>query len=138
MIFTGLVGLLTALFAGSEAPAPPRDAVRVMRIEERLTIRVPVAPRPRRKIHWEEEKGPKCIPARALAGAIWSGPDSIDFVLRSRQLVRARLDSDCEGIDYYGGFYLQPEDQKICARRDTIRLRAGGTCRPSARRPWGS
>jgi hypothetical protein len=129
MIFTGLVGLLSALLAGSEAPPAPPKGVRIMTVEERLTIRVPVAPRPRLRIRWEEEKGPKCIPAGALAGAFLSGPDSIDFILRSRRLIRARLDSNCEGLDFWGGFYVQPEDRRICARRDTIRSRAGGSCR---------
>ena len=129
MIFTGLVGLLSALLAGSEAPPAPPEGVRIMTVEERMTIRVPVAPRPRLRVRWEEEKGPKCIPAGALAGAFLSGPDSIDFILRSRRLVRARLDSDCEGLDFWGGFYVQPEDRRICARRDTIRSRVGGSCR---------
>ena len=131
MILAGFVSLLTALLAGSEAPPAPREGVRVTTIEERLIIRVPVAPRPRQRlhIHWEEEKGPKCLPADAIALAFLSGPDSIDFLLRNRQLVRARLDSDCDGLDFYGGFYVQPEDRRICARRDTIRSRVGGSCR---------
>lgn len=129
MIFTGLVGLLSAMLAGSNAFPVPREGVKVMTVEERLIIRVPVNPRPRLRVRWEEEKGPKCIPARALAGAFLSGPDSIDFILKGRQLVRARLDSDCEGLDFYGGFYMQPEDKQICARRDTIRSRVGGSCR---------
>jgi hypothetical protein len=131
MILTGLVGLLSVLLAGSEAPAAPREGVRVMTVEERMIIRVPVAPRPRSRPHfrWEEEKGPKCIPAGALAGAFLSGPDSVDFILRGRQFVRAELDNDCEALDFYGGFYVQPEDRRICAKRDTIRNRVGGSCR---------
>jgi hypothetical protein len=129
MILSGLIGLLSALLAGGEATPAPAESVKVMTVEERLIIRVPVAPRPRIRIHWEEEKGPKCLPAGAIARAFLSGPDSIDFLLRSRRLVRARLDSDCQGLDFYGGLYLQPEDDRICAHRDTIRSRVGGTCR---------
>ena len=129
MIFAGLVGLLSALLAGSAAPPMPAEPVTIMTVEERMTIRVPVAPRPRLRIRWEEEKGPKCVPAGAIAGAFLSGPDSIDFMLRGRRLIRARLDSDCDGLDFYGGFYLQPEDRMVCARRDTIRSRVGGSCR---------
>ena len=55
--------------------------------------------------------------------------NGIDFILRGRQFVRARLDTDCEGLDFYGGFYLQSEDKRICARRDAISLRTGGSCR---------
>src|SRR5215218_1624044 len=120
MIFTGLIGLLSALLAGAEAPAAGGEGVRIMTVEQRMTIRVPVAPRPRLKIRWEEEKGPKCVPARAIVGAFLSSPDSIDFLLRSRQIVRARLDNDCDGLDFYGQLYVEPEDRRICARRDSI------------------
>ena len=129
MIFAGMIGLLSALLAGSAVPPAPAEGVRVMTVEERITIRVPVAPMPRRRIRWEEEKGPRCLPAGAIAGAFLSGPDSIDFLMRGRRLVRARLDSDCGGIDFYGKFYVQPEDHRICARRDAIRSRAGVSCR---------
>ena len=131
MILAGLVSLLSALLAGSEEPAALRGSVRVTTIEERLIIRVPVVPRPhqRFKIHWEEKKGPKCLPVDSIARAFLSGPDSIDLVLRSRQLVRARLDNDCDGLDFYGQLYVQPEDRRICAKRDTIRSRMGGSCR---------
>ncbi len=129
MIFTGLIGLLSAMLADSATPRVPREGVRIMTVEEHMTIRVPVAPHPRLRIRWDEEKGPKCIPVGALAGAVLSGPDSIDFVLRGRQFVRAKLDSDCDGLDFYGGLYLQPDDQKICAKRDVVRSRVGGSCR---------
>ena len=130
MIFAGLLGLLSALFADSAVPAAPKEGVRVMTVEERLIIRVPVAPHPRRRIHWEEgDDGPKCLQADALVGAFLSGPDTVDFILRGRQFVRARLDSDCDGLDFYGGFYVQPQDRRICAKRDSISVRAGGSCR---------
>ena len=131
MILAGLVSLLSALLAGSGGSSAPEESVRVTTIEERLIIRVPVARRPRQRlnIRWEEEKGPKCIPADSLARAVLSSPDSIDILLRSRQVIRAKLDSDCDGLDFYGGFYIQPEDRRICAKRDTIRSRVGGSCR---------
>jgi len=129
MIFAGLLGLLSALFADSAAPNAPKEGVRVMTVEERLIIRVPVAPHPRLRIHWDEEKGPKCLPASSIAGAFLSGPDSVDFILRGRQFVRAYLDSDCDGLDFYGQLYIQPDDDRVCAHRDTIRSRAGAACR---------
>ena len=129
MILTGLVGLLSFLLAGSDGSPAAADRVRMTTIEERLIIRVPVAPRPRLRIRWEEEKGPKCLPAEGIARAFLSGPDTVDFLMRDRQLIRARLDSDCDGLDFYGSVYVQPEDHRICARRDTIRSRMGGSCR---------
>ena len=129
MILTGLVGLFTALLAVSEAAPAPGERVSVMTVEERLIIRIPVAPRPRVRIRWEEEKGPKCLPAASIARAFLSSPDSVDFLLRNRQRVRARLDSDCDGLDFYGQLYVLPEDGRICAKRDMIRSRVGGSCR---------
>lgn len=129
MILTGLVGLFSALLAGSEAAPAPAERVSMMTVEERLIIRIPVAPRPRIRIRWEEEKGPKCLPAGSIARAFLSSPDSVDFLMRNRQRVRARLDNDCDGLDFYGQLYLLPEDGRICARRDVIRSRVGGSCR---------
>ena len=49
-----------------------------------------------------------------------SGPSSIDFVLRDRSRVRAEMDNECPALDFYGGFYLQPDDERVCAKRETI------------------
>ncbi len=78
---------------------------------------------------WEEHKGPKCLPVSAIAGAMLSGPSSIDFVLRNRTRVRAKMDSDCPALDFYNGFYLQPDDERICAKREEISSRVGTICR---------
>lgn len=128
-MFAGLIGIVAYVLAGSEAQAPPPDAgVRVMTVERRMIVRVPVSPRAIARLRWEERDGPKCIPVRALAGAFLSAPDSVDFVLRNRQRLRARLDDDCDGLDFYGSLYMQPESPMICAGRDVIRSRVGGSC----------
>lgn len=132
MTFAGLFGLIALLLASSEAEPPsvgPPAKVRMMTVQRQMILRVPVRPYPRLKFHWEEEKGPKCFPVQAIAGAMLSGSDTIDIVLRNRQRIRARLDNDCEGLDFYGGLYLQTEDGQLCAKRDVIRSRMGGTCR---------
>ena len=49
--------------------------------------------------------------------------------MADRSRVRAKIDDDCPAIDFYGGFYLQPEDDRVCAKRDEIRSRMGGSCR---------
>jgi hypothetical protein len=130
MTFAGLFGFIAILLAAGEpvlAPLPP--SVRVMTVERQLILRVPVRPHPQLNLIWDEEKGPKCLPVGAIAGAMLSGRDSIDLVLRNRQRIRARLDSDCDGLDFYGGFYMQTEDGDVCAKRDSIRSRVGGMCR---------
>jgi len=132
MTFAGFFGFIAILLATGEAPrssepplAPP---VRMMTIERQMILRVPVRPYPRINFRWEEEKGPKCVPVGAIVGAMLSGPDSIDIVLRNRQRLRAKLDDDCEGLDFYGGLYLQTEDGQLCAKRDVIRSRMGAAC----------
>ena len=128
MTFAGFFGFIAMLLATSEAEAPPAPPVRVMTVERQMILRVPVRPYPRMNFQWEEEKGPKCLPGGAIAGAMLSGPGSIDLVLRNRQRMRVRLDNDCEGLDFYDGFYLQTEDGQFCAKRDSIRSRMGGIC----------
>ena len=66
---------------------------------------------------------------RPAEDTIAAGPYAADFVLRDRSRVRARLDSDCDGLDFYGSFYVEPRGAKVCAKRDEIRSRVGGSCR---------
>lgn len=130
MIFAGFFGFLAMLLGtGDPAPAAPIPTVRMMTVEREMILRVPVRPHPDLRIRWDEEKGPKCIPVGAIAGAMLSGSDTIDLALRNHQRLRARLDSDCEGLDFYGGVYIQTGDDRVCAGRDVIRSRIGGSCK---------
>jgi hypothetical protein len=129
-----LIAILTALAASAgaalgaiEQGAEP--VVRRLMVRDELIIHVPIRRRALPPIEWIERKGPKCLPAAIIAGASMAGPSAIDFVLRDRQRVRAELDSDCMGLDFYGGFYVEPEGDSVCAKRDEIRSRAGGSCR---------
>lgn len=111
---------------GPTAPA----AVRQLIVNEQLIMRVHVQPRPQvRRFDWEERDGPKCISTRSIRGAMASGADHVDFMLMARQRVRARFAEDCPALDFYTGFYLKPESDKICAGRDFIHSRIGGSCR---------
>lgn len=112
------------------APAQPR-VVSTLTIEQTTIFRIPVRPHPAMTpfIEWRERKGPKCLPAAAIAGAMLSGRDSIDFVTRDRQRFKARIDDDCTALDFYDGFYVQPQDDRLCAGRDEIRSRMGASCR---------
>ena len=114
---------------GLSAAAEPRVVSRVT-IEQTTIFRIPVRPHMSAPmIEWQESKGPKCVPTAGIAGAMLSGPSSIDLVMRDRQRVRAKVDSDCSALDYYTGFYVQPEDERLCAKRDEIRSRMGASCR---------
>jgi len=130
VIFINLLGLLPAL-AGLAAVDTPTgsQSVRRVTIHNEIIIRVPIRPRPGMRVEWQEWRGPKCIPAQAIAGAMLSGRSSVDFVLRDRRRFRAEFDSDCPALDFYDGFYVQPDDDRLCVRRDVIRSRMGGSCR---------
>ena len=129
MLLTALLGLFPALFGSVAQSSADDQVVRRVIVHDEVIFRIPIRPRVSPPIEWIEHKGPKCIPANMLSGAILSGPSSIDFVLRNRQRVRAVMDSDCPALDFYKNFYLQPDDDYICAKRETIRSRVGGSCR---------
>lgn len=113
---------------GWAGTAAPDDRVSRLVVQDQLTIRVPVRPPPGR-FAWEERDGPKCIVAGAIRGAFSSGNDHVDFVTVRGRRFRAELEDECPALDFYGGFYLNPEDHRICAGRDVIRSRIGGSCR---------
>ena len=126
MPFAFLLSLLPAwlaAFAGVQS-----DEVRTLVVQEEVIMRVPVRPMPR-GFDWEERKGPKCVPVRKIRRALVSGREHVDFLLFDRTLVRARLADDCPALDFYSGFYLTPEDGKVCAKRDSIHSRIGSSCR---------
>lgn len=130
---TALPLSLLALTAPAFAAAAGQVDYAQLTIRERVIIRVPrMSPGrtpPAQPIRWEEKKGPKCIPAAALAGALLSDRKEIDLVLRGGRRVRAELEGDCHGLDFYHGFYVKPSaDGMICADRDVVRSRSGAKC----------
>jgi hypothetical protein len=130
MIFASFLALLPALFGFASAPVSGELAqVRRVIVQDKIIIRVPV--RVRRvapAMEWIERKGPKCIDSEALRGGFLSGPDSIDFVLRGQKRMRAVFDTRCPALDFYGVFYLNTQDDKVCAGRDMVRSRVGSSC----------
>ena len=124
-----LVSVSAWLGLATDAQPDPRQVVQRMIVRDEIIIHVPIAQRRPPGLEWVEHKGPKCLPAAMIAGAAMAGQSSIDFVLRDRRRVRAKLDSDCAGLDFYGGFYVEPQDGAVCAKREEICSRAGSTCR---------
>ena len=122
------LGLLPVLIATAFQGAPEDSVVRRVVIREEVIWRIPVRPRRSPAIEWKEHKGPKCLAAGRIAGAMLSGPSSIDFVMRDRTRFRAELDNECPALDFYRDFYLQPEDEQVCARREEVKSRVGGSC----------
>ena len=130
MIFEGFVGLfpmMVGLIAGQ--PGLAQQGVTRLVVQNGVIWRVPVMPRPSApQIRWVEHKGPACIPARAIRRALLFSTEQVDFILANRSRVRAKFGNDCAALDFYEGFYLQPADEFLCAKRDVIRSRMGGSC----------
>ena len=120
------VPLVLGLFAAQ--PGIVAQSVTRLVGQEEVIMRVPVQPRQQPQVQWRELKGPKCIPVRAIRRALMSGSEQVDFILSTRARVRAHLDEDCPALDFYGGFYLQLQDDQLCAHRDAIHSRMGGSC----------
>jgi hypothetical protein len=129
LILTGF-SLLPTFFALFGVQAPATVSVSRIVVRDEIVMRVPVIrPRAAWPVRWVEKKGPKCIRSASVVAAALADESSIDFLMRDRRRIRAKMDSECPTLDFYGGFYLQPEDDRICARREEIRNRMGGSCR---------
>ena len=124
---TTLVPMLFGLLAAQ--PAALQQPVSRLVMKNGVIWRVPVVPRsPRQRINWVERKGPKCIPTKSIRRAILSSPEQVDLILANRSRVRAKFDRNCDALDFYGGFYLQMQDQFLCADRDAVHSRMGSSC----------
>jgi hypothetical protein len=144
VIRVAAAALLVFVSSGSEDMQPrPRPPGGTVTIHQQIIIRVSPGGRRamselgqgdlgegRSPVTWQEERGPRCIPARQIAYAALMRQQSFDLVLRDRTRLRARLERRCPALDYYVNFYISPtRDGLICADRDSIRSRAGGECR---------
>ena len=130
-MIAGTVWKLLPLLLGVLAaqPAAVGQSVTRLIIQDEVILRVPLQPHPLfPEIEWIEHKGPKCIPSDAIRRALLSGPTQIDFILANRTRVRAQFGEDCPALDFYGGIYLQPQNEKLCAHRDAVTSRIGGSC----------
>jgi hypothetical protein len=133
MIIADAATLLMLVFGGAaEGPAAAGVQYAQVTVRQQIIIRVPQgrALQPAAAMtHWREGRGPRCISARAVAGATLPGRNSVDLVMRDNSRVRAHLENNCPGLDFYHGFYVNgTADGMICADRDAIRSRMGGQC----------
>lgn len=125
--FLAWLPLMLGLAAAQDTDGQP--AVQRLVLGDQVIVRVPVRPPSRTlRLAWAERRGPKCISARSIRGAMLAGPDHVDILLVARQRVRAHFAEDCPALDFYAGFYLKPEDDRVCAGRDSIHSRIGGSC----------
>lgn len=125
--FFNLFPLMLGLF--SAQPGVVGQSVSRLVVQDEVILRVPIMPRQRLvRVQWQERKGPKCFATGLIQRAVLSGPDRVDFILNGRGRVRAELDESCPALDYYGAAYVQPPDDFLCAGRDAIHSRMGGSC----------
>ena len=105
--------------------------------QQQVIIRITPVPPPVRAtpagvppaLRWREGRGPRCVPWTRILAAVSPRRDSIDFVFRDGQRVRAQLERHCPSLDFYRSLYLRPtRDGQLCAARDMIRSRTGGEC----------
>lgn len=106
---------------------PP--AVRRVIIRNQLVLKIPLQPRQTTPMQYQVLDAPRCLATRSITGARMSGQRSIDFLISGDRRLRAHMSQDCKSLDFYGGFYLQPRDDRLCAERDVIRTRMGGNCK---------
>ncbi|MFW2828909.1 hypothetical protein [Sphingomonas sp. ID0503] len=99
-------------------------------VRESIVVRLRRQPGvPGSSTKWKEKHAPKCLDLADVAGAAVAEPSSVDFILRGGKRLRAKLEKQCPALDYYSGFYMRPsEDGQICADRDLVRTRSGGSC----------
>ncbi|HEX9932875.1 MAG TPA: hypothetical protein VGB08_08555 [Allosphingosinicella sp.] len=135
MILAGTAALLMLVFGEAADAAPPGERVYAqVTVRQQVIVRMPargrvIQPAGASLVQWREGRGPRCVQARSVAGATALGHNSVDLVLRDNSRVRARLESNCPGLDFYQGFYVNgTQDGLICADRDSIRSRMGGQC----------
>lgn len=129
MIHAGAAALLLLLAAAAPAAAPPVRPAQYGQAVVREQVIVRFRQTAPSRVEWKEGKGPKCVPARAIAAATLVGKSSVDFIMRDRRRVRAQLERSCPALDYYYGFYITPNpDGMVCEDRDIIRSRVGGAC----------
>lgn len=134
---------LLLLLAAPSAPAQearPLNGIQLaqMHIEQWVVVRIargtvappaPPIPRPIELPQWREKHADKCVKTEKLVAALGSNEDSVDLLLIDGKRLRAKLQANCPAIDFYEGFYIKPQkDGKLCAARDSLRLRSGGQC----------
>jgi hypothetical protein len=123
-----LLPLVLGLAGSQSDPAMP--AVGRLIGERDVILRVPVRPQamgPR--LTWVEGDRFKCVKTKAIRGGVLGGNDHVDLVLPKRKRVRASFAGNCPALDFYDGFYLKTEDDRVCAGRDFVHSRMGGSCR---------
>ncbi|MGB3711801.1 MAG: hypothetical protein WA985_08940 [Erythrobacter sp.] len=117
------------------------QAVRQVRIERRITIRIsparegsanPLLSRlPPRALttRFEERKMADCLAVGRIAGVQTGNGNRLLLFLDDERIISLNLERSCRARDFYSGFYVErSEDGKLCVRRDRLHSRSGAKC----------
>ena len=133
LTLASLFAWLPTLLGLTALPVPElQPVVRATMVQEEMIVRVPVRRLPPPRIVWRPGREVRCVPIRAIRGAMLSSRENVDILLPQQQRVRATFAENCPALDFYGGFYLKPQDARLCAGRDIVYSRIGGSCRIEA------
>lgn len=116
-----LAGAAAAALAGAPAAGQP-GSVGVVPVTQAAPSSGPrpVPPRSGAK---------RCINVNNIAGAIVFGDRAVELTMTNGQRWRLYFAQGCPTLTFYNGFYYQPAQRgKLCAGRDAIMSRAGGSC----------
>lgn len=136
MIRFALAAALLIAAPPAEPDAIPAQLDRVAAELLQVTVQQIIIRVPRRdnrvpavsNMAWRETNGPRCVPARQIAGAMPTA-STVDLIMHDNSRVRARLGQRCAALDFYRGLYVNANpDGQLCAGRDAIRSRMGGQC----------
>lgn len=71
----------------------------------------------------------RCIGVDHVAGAIVFGDRAVELTMTDHSRWRMTFDAACPALSFYQGFYYRRAVAgKLCASRDAVISRAGGTC----------
>lgn len=118
-----------------------RQAVRQVRIEQRVVVRIspqPVGARQElaaqafeRELtrRYEQKRIGKCLPLEGIAAVQTGSGNRLVLYLRDQRMVSVSLDKSCHARDFYSGFYVERhKDGRLCVDRDKLQSRTGVKC----------
>ncbi len=107
-----------------------------MRVRVQVVPMRPVTPRAQEVWRMGKPNTRKCLDMSMIAAAMMVDNGTVDLVMKGGDRWRLMLDRQCHQLSYYGGIYYKPRKAGlICANRDQIHSRAGGSCRVQAIAP---
>ena len=120
-----VVMLIVLVAGGGAAPAPPSFGDRTVA-----------------QVHARPGRGPltggigrgssartRCVGIDHVAGAVVFGDRAVEMTMTNHSRWRMNFDAACPALSFYQGFYYRRAVAgRLCAGRDAVIARSGGTC----------